>query len=218
MSSLTSLTPPKSPTQLATSIVASIYGHGFPRDIDDGAIAIRFIERNPAIHSWLFEENASKEARRLDASRDFILTANPAVQLKQLDDLAWRDSPMNHHSKLEASALSRLEGCVYAAANNFGRSSKDLPTKSVTENRSNAPGALCYDVIAVDHSLLTPARLSDTNQSHLLLLRICVSVASGTTKDESYAMESYDAIMGWLRPASDYLVIVPGIPRRHVIP
>lgn len=219
MSSLTLPTLPKSPGELATKIGESICTGKSPI-VDNSVIALRFVGRNTMTRDWLSDLGATQPSN----IRSSVFTIKVRAGMPYPDSVTWRcvtwrDESQDPRSELEASALAKLEGCVYAATYNLGRTSKDLPADIVTNDRSNAPGAVCQDIVLVDPSMLVPATLRELNQSERLLLRIFIGVASGTDHDEEYAIESYNAIMDWIRPADRYLrAVLAGIPCRHIIP
>lgn len=161
----------------------------------EGAIAVRYIAKSPAVAKWLGDYNAGAIGVPSDIEHDpnvdvdLVYSVVPGAPKTRAP--GWRGDPNRYEVACAGYAALKLEGCAYAVIHGHGRYSDDMPTEANTDGRVNSRGAVCFDVYFPEdkNGIITDDQLVKGEHPWL---RIYVAVSGATGPEDKWC--AYQAI------------------------
>lgn len=161
----------------------------------EGAIAIRYVAKSPAIAGWLGGHNVggigvpSGIENDPDVDLDLIYSVVPGGRKTRA--AGWRGDPSRYEVACAGYAALKLEGCAYAVVHGYGHYSDDMPAEFNTDGRVNGRGSVCFDIYPPEdeYGIISDDQLAEGEHPWL---RIYIAVSGATGPEDKWC--AYQAI------------------------
>lgn len=184
-----------SPNILHRTIVQKVRAAAHRIDsFEEGAIAVRFVAKQPSAAEWLGGLEACAGDTNVDI--DFIHSIIPGKPKTR--SAGWRGDPTRKAVACAGFVMLKLEACAKAVIGGYGYSSDSLPSSEVVEGQYAGPGAMCFDI--------TPP---DQDPAENPWLRVYIGVSGATGEEDKWCAWHAHTIFDTLAQHEQHCIITP---------